>query len=86
MIGMNLMKYMEKEICFCISARKFSSTISCMTGDTALLEVYVSRKLWIRIPNDNSENEFFFSEKPLSQVSKPFVQSSYQANVLKKVH
>ena len=45
MIGMNLMKYMEKEICFCISARKFSSTISCMTGDTALLEVYVSGKL-----------------------------------------
>ena len=41
MIGIYLMKYLEKEICFCISARKFASTISCMTGDTALLEVYV---------------------------------------------
>ena len=40
MIGMNVMKYLEKGSRFSISARKFDSTISCMTGDTVFLEVY----------------------------------------------
>ena len=34
------MKYLGKESCFSISARKFTSTMSCMAGDSALLEVY----------------------------------------------